>query len=252
MARKPLGEPPTTKCNAKTRKGLCTEDSGANTAHIGYGRCWKHGGASLVPGTGKQLTLPTIQSLKTTVERNQNDPDVFNLRKEIAVSRGVSDYVQGMIMQESEPDVVNGLLRTLNVFLGTTGKLVGKLHDIENGRRYLISVEDVKKVVEDMISIITEEIHDPELQARVLERVLTQHTNAPTIIAPPDSYRYADEWLEAHDTQGDDSQDKGSDIVHNLANKVREPIDVVVPERISLKDYQRHLQIDEKFPEIDP
>lgn len=251
MVRKALGEDPTTTCNAKTKKGLCDEDAGANTAHIGFGRCWKHGGASIVPGTGRQLQLPTADGLKAIVERSKDDPDIFNLRREVAISRGVSEYVQNMIMQEEDVDITNGLLRTLNVFLNTTAKISKTLHEIENGRKYVVSVQEVKKVIEDMVAIISEEVEDPALQQKILDRVLKNQLGN-TVIAPPESYRYADAWYESKEEGEYEDRDRGEEIVHRLNQSIKEPVDVEVPERLSLGQYKRTLKVDEIFFEDGP
>lgn len=244
MARRPKGEPPTLTCNAMTKKGLCQENAGANTEHLGYGRCWIHGGASIVPGTGKQLSLPTPTALKAIVEKAKNDPELFDLRREIAISRGVETYVQDMIMQESDVDVVNGLLRTLNSFLATTGRLVKEQHEMENGRKYLISVEDVKRVLEDVITIITEEVEDPELQKTILDRVLTQQSmGTKTIFVPPDSFRYAAEWRAAQEQPIE--RDKNMSIIHDLNKSIEDEVEVEIPERISMKQYRSELGLAE-------
>jgi hypothetical protein len=50
--------PPTDLCNArKKRGGYCENKAGKNTAHLGHGRCWLHGGAEPHAEVNGQVVL---------------------------------------------------------------------------------------------------------------------------------------------------------------------------------------------------
>lgn len=85
---------PTETCNAKTRRGtLCRQKAGARTDHVGAGRCFLHGGKSLVKH-GRYSTIKR-ESLKTLIEQHEADPDPLNILPELAAARALfQDFVE--------------------------------------------------------------------------------------------------------------------------------------------------------------
>ena len=90
--RKPRA--PEATCDAQTRQTgePCRHPAGFRTDHPGTGRCWLHGGKSLIR-TGRYATVerPHIQAL---LEQFAADPDPLNLTPEVLLTRALlMDYI---------------------------------------------------------------------------------------------------------------------------------------------------------------
>lgn len=81
-------------CGAKTGKGVCRQKAGAQTDHLGEGRCKWHGGLTPVR-SGRYSAITSRPRIAQLLERFENDPDPLNLHAELALLRAsILDFVE--------------------------------------------------------------------------------------------------------------------------------------------------------------
>lgn len=189
MPYKPKGLPPKETCNAfdpHTSK-LCTRKAGAKTPHLGYGRCYVHGGMTPLPTTHEPLKLPAPIKLRELATTYYHDESVFDLRKEIAVCRAAIESLE----IEGATKVIDAA-PALNMLLNTSGRLVERLHNIERGRKYVIHIEEVQRIFVRVIDIIQEYVKDPITLREIANRMQDEANVDRADKSVPGDWRYAD------------------------------------------------------------
>ncbi len=95
MNKNPLGllpKRPDEKCNARTPRGYCKNKAGFRTSHYGEGRCWLHGGLSLMNNVARSTEasraiytkyLPTTLAIE--LAEIKADPLFSSLHQEYAM-----------------------------------------------------------------------------------------------------------------------------------------------------------------------
>jgi hypothetical protein len=155
-----------TTCGAKTRNGtLCNRPAGWGTKHVGIGKCKLHGGAS--PIKHGLYSKYTKHTLADTVQTLVDDPELTNLRQQIA-------FKQAMILDRLD-HVGEGMAESDMRFLADLSEKVARdierLNKIEHGEKFVLKVEEVQAVVQQITFIINQEIQDEEVVERIANRL---------------------------------------------------------------------------------
>lgn len=142
-------------CGAKNRQlKPCSNAAGKGTDHVGEGRCKYHGGRNQSPLAknfkhGRYAQLRHAELREKMVQLSQ-DTEVFDLRDEVLKLRSIAE-----ILAERDDD----LLATAKVIVDVS-KVVERLHNIEVGRRYVISVENVATIIQAVQAVIFRHVPD--------------------------------------------------------------------------------------------
>jgi hypothetical protein len=150
-------------CGADTREGVdgvCMDKAGKRTGHLGLGRCWKHGGTtqtfdSLVKRYGIQAHIQFPQ-IKELVEKLSQDRDVFDFRDHIYALEAISIY----LMNNSK------LIDSAKILVEVT-KAMERLHLMEVGRKQVITIVDVAKILDQCITIFDRYVKDEKTRALI-------------------------------------------------------------------------------------
>jgi hypothetical protein len=155
-----------TKCGAKTRNGTqCNRPSGWGTKHVGIGKCKLHGGAS--PIKHGLYSKYTKHTLADTVQTLVDDPELTNLRQQIA-------FKQAMILGRLD-HVGEGMAEADMRFLADLSEKVARdierLNKIEHGEKFVLKVEEVQAIVQQITFIIQQELDDESVTDRIASRL---------------------------------------------------------------------------------
>ena len=143
-------------CGARNRELVpCGNKAGKGTDHIGEGRCRNHGGMNQNI-TAKQYKHGRFSKIKTEhpmlrakMEQLAGDHDVFDLRDEILKIRAIAE-----IMAEQEEWLATAKMAV------DVSKVIERLHNIEVGRRYVISIENVGVIISAVEEAIFRHVPD--------------------------------------------------------------------------------------------
>lgn len=157
-----------TICAAANRDLVpCQNRAGKGTDHVGEGRCKFHGGTNQSPLAknwrgGKHSQIKTQHpQLRQKMMELQGDHDVFDLREEILKLRAIME-----IMAERDE-----LLATAKLAVDVS-KIIERLHNIEVGRRYVISIENVSTIIQTVQEVIFRHVPD-ELARHLIAQELS-------------------------------------------------------------------------------
>lgn len=86
---------PESDCGATTRNGTpCTHGQGFRTDHVGWGRCWLHGGKNQSSITHGQTRRSKQATLGERIDALLTDPDLLRVDKELALLKDhVNEYI---------------------------------------------------------------------------------------------------------------------------------------------------------------
>ena len=160
-------------CGARNRNGKpCSNIAGAGTDHLGIGRCEDHGGLNQSPasrnwksGVKAQINYPAIRE---KVLQLKQDRDVFDLRDHIFLMEAIA---QTILENAKEIDDLFPLVKVI----AEVTKSVQRLHEIEVGRRYVISVENLGLVIGKVVEIIERHVPDPHLRSLIAGDLVSIH-----------------------------------------------------------------------------
>lgn len=143
-------------CGARNRELVpCGNKAGKGTDHVGEGRCSYHGGKNQ-SAQAKQFKHGRYSKIKTQhpklrekMEELAGDQDVFDLRDEILKVRAIAE-----IMADQEEWLVTAKMAV------DISKIIERLHNIEVGRRYVISIENVGLIIDAVQQAIFRHVPD--------------------------------------------------------------------------------------------
>lgn len=145
-----------TVCGARNRELIpCANRAGKGTDHVGSGRCKYHGGNNQNV-TAKQYKHGRFSKIKADhpmlrekMEQLSGDNDVFDLRNEILKIRAIAE-----IMADQEEWLATAKMAV------DVSKIIERLHNIEVGRRYVISIENVGVIINAVQEAIFRHVPD--------------------------------------------------------------------------------------------
>lgn len=156
----------TSRCEAKTKSGSpCNRPAGWGTHHVGVGKCKLHGGAS--PVKHGLYSKYAKHSLAEVVQSLVNDPELVNLRQQIAFKQAL---ILGRLNQLGS-EMTQDDLRFLADLSEKVARDIERLNKIEHGEKYVLQVAEVQTVVQQITLIIHQEISDEHVIERVAERL---------------------------------------------------------------------------------
>ena len=169
---------PENRCPAHNRSGeQCGKSAGWGTHHLGEGVCKLHGGL-----TPKPTLVVDEQGLDALIEKYMEDPDIFNLTREIAVLRALRDQELERIQRTTstlERDTI--LTHIHGVEMGII-RGVEKFFILLKQNQFALSIDQAHKLRESMRNVLAEE-------AVALTRIL-EPVNQPEILLAIDSWRH--------------------------------------------------------------
>lgn len=153
-------------CGAKTRNGsYCKRPAGWGTYHVGEGKCKLHGGAS--PIKHGLYSKYTKHSLAQSIDSLLDDPDLLNLRQQVAFKQAiVLDRLNQQGSEMSQDD-----MRFLAELSEKVSRDIERLNKIEQGEKYVIQVAEVQAIVQQITLIIHQEVTDLKVIERVADRL---------------------------------------------------------------------------------
>lgn len=163
-------------CGGRHRSDLqkfCDRPAGEGTDHKGIGRCYMHGGRNQSPASknwtaGGKLSQIKYPDIIQKIEQLKQDRDVFDLRDHIFLMEAVAQT----ILQEADSlDDLKDLVKVVD----TVTKSVQRLHDIEVGRKYVISVENLGNVIGRVVEVIERHVPDPYLRSLIAADIMKIH-----------------------------------------------------------------------------
>jgi uncharacterized protein YeeX (DUF496 family) len=155
-------------CAARTRDGRpCLNQSGKATDHFGEGRCRQHKGAQQSPLAtsykhgGYSVVKTSHPVLREKMEELARDHEVFNMEDEILKLRAITEiFAENNDFQGVAKNIVD------------TSKVIERLHNIQEGRKYVISIENVASIIETVKEAIFRHVPD-EYTRRLIAQELT-------------------------------------------------------------------------------
>lgn len=158
-------------CGARgKRRGIpCTNKAGKGTDHVGAGRCNYHGGGTQSPlaKNWKHGQFSKIRTqhpmLREKMEELAKATDVFDLREEILRMRAIVDYA---VTQGQFDDVMR--------YTGDLSRVIERLHNIEVGRRLVISIENVQPIIENIVIAVNKHVPDEYIRHQIAEEIRSQ------------------------------------------------------------------------------
>ena len=165
-------------CGATNKSGFpCGNLAGKRTQHKRMGRCWLHGGNNQQPtaksfkhGLYSQVGYPGIQE---EIARLEKDRDVFDLRDHIFLMEAICNT----ILKDAKTS--EDLFPIVKV-IGEITRVVERLHAIEVGRRYVISIENLDSIIGRIVDSVKRYVNDPYIIDLIAEDIQT----TPVITVP--------------------------------------------------------------------
>jgi len=159
-------------CGARNREfNPCTNKAGKGTDHLGEGRCKYHGGRNQSPlaknfkhGMARRKSSNPVTTahpmLAQKMEELSVDHEIFDLRNEILILRGIMRVMmdQGELQAAQKAGV-------------DLSKVIERLHNIEVGRRYVISIDNVGIIIRAVQEAIFRHVPDEFARHRIAEEL---------------------------------------------------------------------------------
>lgn len=170
----------------KKNGGICHLPAGMKTNHVGYGRCWRHGGnlqeigdtyGQLRWGNLQLETFPAVLEKAKALKAAQVDDEIFNLRDHIILMESIALT----ILERSK--TMEDLGAALQ-YIEKCTKVIQRLDEIEHGRKLVIDYQGVTLIlakVQDAIERHVTDSYSKDLIARDLAGLLTEGTSGTDI-----------------------------------------------------------------------
>jgi len=157
-------------CGAKTKGDgePCKRPAGWGTDHPGVGRCKLHGGAT--PVKHGLYSKYTEHRLASMIDKLSNDEQLLDLRKTIALQQSIIISILNKL-KDGELDFNQSLANTLNNLADKLGRNIERRQKIEEGEKYILQIEEVQNIVNQVVVIVKEEIHDKRKIEKIAKRL---------------------------------------------------------------------------------
>jgi len=151
-------------CGAIRKDGLfCTKPAGWGTSHPGTGRCKYHGGTRQGKKASKALLVYCDPRIAERANEILFDPDILNLRKELAVLRARFEQLRAR-PDDSDVKILTNLSRAI-------GSLAMQIHEMELGRHHYIHISVTGTIINKFNEIGMRYIPDPRMRAQIAKEV---------------------------------------------------------------------------------
>lgn len=146
------------QCKAKSKR---TKEQCQANAVTGKDVCYHHGGKT--PVKHGLYSKYTKHKLGDKIQELASDPGLLDLRQQIAFKQSLIldklDQLQGYINSEDS--------EMLTMISEKVSRDIERLHKLENGEKYVLQIEEVQAVVNQIVIIIREEVQDQALLERL-------------------------------------------------------------------------------------
>jgi len=146
-------------CGAKTKKSgePCQKPAGWGTDHVGVGKCKLHGGAT--PVKHGMYSKYTNHRLAEMVDKLSDDEELLDLRKTIALQQSLILSILEKL-NDGEIEFSQSLAKTLNSLADKLGRNIERRQKVEEGEKYILQVEEVQNIVNQVVMVVKQEIDD--------------------------------------------------------------------------------------------
>jgi hypothetical protein len=157
-------------CGAKTKKdgSPCQKPAGWGTDHQGVGKCKLHVGAS--PIKHGMYSKYTSHRLGEMVDKLADDEELLDLRKTIALQQSIILSILEKL-EQGKLEFNQSLAKTLNTLADKLGRNIERRQKVEEGEKYILEVTEVKNIVNQVVTIVNEEIRDDSTVKRIAGRL---------------------------------------------------------------------------------
>lgn len=156
-------------CGAKTRAGTpCKKPAGWGTNHKGTGKCKLHGGAT--PIKHGLYSKYTSHRLADMIDKLSDDDELLNLRKTIALQQSLILNILDKV-EAGQLELNPKLSKTLCDIGDKLGKNIERRQKVEEGEKYILQVEEVQQMMNQVVVILREELTDPAVIDKVGSRL---------------------------------------------------------------------------------
>ena len=146
---------------------ICKKPAGAETNHLGVGRCKAHGGVSgFKSGINSIYTSEEKKfSLLNVIKRYEQQTDWDTLRTELATARGILEATISDSNKTGKifPTQVAMMLKTID----TIGSTVEKQTKLEE--RNLYTLGEIQMILKQIIEIIESDVESVSIKKRLFE-----------------------------------------------------------------------------------
>lgn len=150
------------QCTAKSKR---TGERCQAPAMTGKDKCYHHGGAT--PVKHGLFSKYSRHRLADVIQQLATDPDLLDLRQQIALKQALIldklDQLQNRLSPE-DAEILAGLSEKVS-------KDIERLNKIEHGEKYVLQVEEVQAVINQITVIIRQEVKDQATVERLAKRL---------------------------------------------------------------------------------
>ncbi len=112
----------------------------------------------------------TSHRLADMVDKLSNDEELLDLRKTIALQQALILNILDQI-KKGKLQLNEKLSRTLNDIADKLGRNIERRQKVEEGEKYILQVDEVQRIINQVILIIKEEVKDSEVVQRIGRRL---------------------------------------------------------------------------------
>jgi hypothetical protein len=143
------------RCGKTNRLGQpCSRPAGWGVPGASSGPCKLHGGLTPIP-----TYAMSEDSLESLIQKYENDPDIFNLRREIAMLRALRDQQIERYSSAENSKERNDSLYNLNAILTNIVRAAEKFQHVLIRSNFVMTVAQARQVRESIKNILVEESH---------------------------------------------------------------------------------------------
>jgi hypothetical protein len=161
------------QCSAKSKR---THKRCKARAMSGSDKCYHHGGATPAVhkgyGSGGLLSKYDYGALGDKIQELVTDPDLIDLREELALLKGLLSTVLEKCAGTKNPEMVlmensDGIVKVTDAIRKTTMTLI----DVEKELHMTISLSQMEMYIKQIVTIVRQEIDDDRVRERIAGRL---------------------------------------------------------------------------------
>ena len=144
---------PDSRCPATSKQTgqQCGKPAGFGTPHKGEGVCKFHGGLTPIP-----TTIVSEYSLESKIQAYQDDPAIFDLRREIGTLRALLQ-IETEKYDEATPAMKDASLSKISYLIASISKSAKDFFGLMRAGQYVMTVAQARQVREAIKDILMDE-----------------------------------------------------------------------------------------------
>jgi len=112
----------------------------------------------------------TSHRLGEMVDKLADDEELLDLRKTIALQQSIILSILEKL-EQGKLEFNQSLAKTLNTLADKLGRNIERRQKVEEGEKYILEVTEVKNIVNQVVTIVNEEIRDDSAVKRIAGRL---------------------------------------------------------------------------------